>query len=155
MTQREVCALTQLSTSQLSAYENGRQLPGLETIARLAVALGTSIDRLYFGTPNEQFLNKATDLGETIVNCFRKLWELGVIGKAVSIQHDRFDIPFQVEGIFIPLYSYEREIARLINALMDFQDHKDTYSDGEAYLRQVCKSVANEMNKSPIEYPFQ
>ncbi|MGI6032982.1 MAG: helix-turn-helix domain-containing protein [Coriobacteriales bacterium] len=78
LTQREVSEMAEISTSQLSAYENGKQMIGLISIAKIARALDTSIDRLYFGKPSEAFLNESEDFGETVVNCFRKLYELGI-----------------------------------------------------------------------------
>lgn len=79
MTQRDVYEATGISASQLSSYENGKQMIGLPTLAKIAVALNTSIDRLYFGAPSEAFLNESEDFGETVVNCFKKLRELGVV----------------------------------------------------------------------------
>ena len=72
MTQRDVYEATDISTSQLSAYENGKQMIGLVSLAKIAKALDTSIDRLYFGKPSEAFLNETEDFGETVVNCFKK-----------------------------------------------------------------------------------
>ena len=45
MTQHDVYETTGISTSQLSSYENDKQMIGLVTLAKIAVALDTSIDR--------------------------------------------------------------------------------------------------------------
>lgn len=61
LTQRKVAENAGISISQLSSYENGKQMPGLPTLANLATALDTSLDQLYFGAPSEAFLNVTED----------------------------------------------------------------------------------------------
>lgn len=138
MTQREVCDATGISTSQLSAYENGRQMVGLVSLAKIAVALGTSIDRLYFGRSSEAFINQSDDFGETVVNCFRKLEELGVVSD-VSYTFGSNETSARLE-------SCGPELSRLFSSLQDFNFHKKYYSDETMVLEQIYKSVANEIN---------
>lgn len=137
MTQRVVAEAAKISISQLSSYENGKQMPGLVTLGKLAVAMNTSLDRLYFGSPSEAFLNETEDFGETVVNCFIKLRELGVVSDVRS--------GMSGEGsASLPLCSYE--LSRLFSELQGYEYHKNYYPDGDAYVAQIRTSVANEIN---------
>ncbi len=137
MTQRVVAEAAGISISQLSSYENGKQMPGLVTLGKLAVAMNSSLDRLYFGSPSEAFLNETEDFGETVVNCFIKLKELGVVKDVRSGTNG--------EGSASPpRCSYE--LSRLFSELRGYEWHKDYYPDGDAYVAQIRRSVANEIN---------
>lgn len=138
LTQRDVYEATGISASQLSAYENGKQMVGLTTLAKIAVALGTSIDRLYYGSPSEAFINQSENFGETVVNCFRKLRELGVVSDVSHATASR-------EGS-VHIKSCAYELSRMFSALRDFEFHKEYYPDEDAFLDQLYKSVANEIN---------
>lgn len=139
MTQHDVYKATGISTSQLSSYENGKQMIGLVTLAKIAVALGTSIDRLYFGTPSEALLNETEDFGETVVNCFKKLYELGVISNV------RYSMGTGIDSAVVDKCAYE--LARMFSALHDFSYRKNYYPDADAFLDQLYKSVSNEINE--------
>jgi len=138
LTQREVAESTHISISQLSAYENGKQMPGLITLANLAITLGTSIDRLYFGNASEAFLNETTDLGMTVVNCFLKLRELGVV--------NRIGYSTGSGGGTATLLTCSYELYRMFSALDEYEHRKDYYPDGDAYLSQIYRATANEIN---------
>ncbi len=60
-------------------YATGDSALAEEQATEIATVLDTSIDRLYFGAPSEAFLNETEDFGETVVNCFKKLRNLGVV----------------------------------------------------------------------------
>ena len=138
MTQREVSRKADISISQLSAYENGKQVPGLTTLAKLATALGTSLDRLYFGRPSEAFLNETADFGETVVNCFLRLRELGVVS---DVQYSEGG-----GGGTVYLVSCGYELNRMFSQIREYEYRKAFYPDGDSYLEQIYKSVANEIN---------
>lgn len=138
MTQRSLSGKTGISISQLSAYENGKQMPGLPTLAKISTALATSLDRLYFGASSEAFLNRSDDFGETVVNCFLKLREIGVVRDV------RHSMSGSEGSATMPKCSYE--ISRLFKELGDYEFRKDYYPDGNAYIEQICASVANEIN---------
>lgn len=139
LTQREVSIRTEISITQLSSYENGKQMPGLPTLANLATALGTSLDQLYFGAPSEAFLNMSEDYGETIVNCFTKLRQLKAVDK---VSHA---ITTGEGSAHMPNFSYE--LQRLFSELNNYDLHKNFYTDGDSYVAQIKKSVANEINE--------
>ena len=71
--------MCEISNSTLSAYENSKKIPNLITIAKIAKALGVSIERLYYGDENISFVNSVPDEGRKIVNCVYVLWDLKVI----------------------------------------------------------------------------
>lgn len=136
MTQHDVYKATGISTSQLSSYENGRQMIGLSTLAKIAVALDTSIDRLYFGTPSEAFLNETEDFGETVVNCFKKLHELGVVSNVkVCMEPGSADIS-----------KCAFELKRMFSMLEEFESKRQFNPNEDGYLDQLYKSIANEIN---------
>ena len=139
MTQRELYEATGISTSQLSSYENGKQMIGLVSLAKIAKALDTSIDRLYFGKPSEAFLNEAEDYGETVVNCFRKLKDLGIVS---SVSHDSI-----ATGGSAHLKTCTYELQRMFQTLRDFERHKEFYPNENDFLNQLYQSIANEINK--------
>lgn len=138
LTQRELSERSGITISQLSSYENGKQMPGLVSLGNLATALGTSIDRLYFGSPSEAFLNESIDFGETVVNCFAKLWGLGVL-QELDFDEDSYEFRMVVA-------EYGPQIQRLFSMIGEYCDHRDYFADGEAYLKQVKKSIVNEIN---------
>lgn len=142
-TQREVSEAADISPSQLSAYENGKQLPGLETLANIALALETSLDRLYFGAPSEQFLNRSGDFGETVVNCFLKLDELDLYKFIIKESNSN--------AATVHIRSCGEQIDRLFKQLREYESRKSFYPDGESYVAQVCKSVANEINEKKAD----
>lgn len=136
MTQREVCEASGISPSQLSAYENGKQMIGLTTLGKIATALGTSIDHLYYGSPSEAFLNASDDFGQTVVNCFFKLWDLGVIGDIAICDRS--------QSVRIEKCAYE--LYRLRGMLRDFESKRAYYPNGQAFLSQLLTSTVNEIN---------
>ena len=137
MTQREVCDAAEISPSQLSTYENGRQMVGLVTLGKIAKALNTSIDRLYFGSPSEAFLNESGDFGETVANCFKRLWELGVIDEV------RFTRSTEGEA---HVCKCSIELQRLFSTLKEFDEKRQYYPEEAEYLAQLYKSVSNEID---------
>ena len=139
MTQRDVYEATDISTSQLSAYENGKQMIGLVSLAKIAKALDTSIDRLYFGKPSEAFLNETEDFGETVVNCLKKLKDLGVVS---DVKHTTASCSGSAH-----LITCAYELERMFQTLKEFEFHKEFYPNEKAFLDQLYQSVANEINK--------
>lgn len=139
MTQRDVYEATGISTSQLSSYENGKQMVGLVTLAKIAIALDTSIDRLYFGAPSEAFLNETEDFGKTVVNCFKKLREIGVV---TNVNQGAMSLEGSAR-----LKTCGYELTRMFSALRDFEHRKEYYPDEQVFLDQLYASVANEINK--------
>ena len=84
-------------------------------------------------------MNETEDFGETVVNCFKKLYELGVVS---NVSHS---MGSGNNSARIDKCGYE--LARMFSTLREFSFHKDYYPDEDAFLDQLYKSVSNEINK--------
>lgn len=139
-----------IANTVISAYENGRKKPGLNTIAIIAQKLGVSIDRLCYGDENEAFINSVPDEGRKIVNCIYTLWEMQVIYYYENYIHSM--LPYEVlddkekNGVFLRIRKYSLQIKRLIISLNDFIQKKETFPDPDLHLESILSSVANEIN---------
>lgn len=145
MTQQQVCKLANLSTSQLSAYENGKQLPGTETLAAIAQALDSSLDELCFGSKNESFITSAPSKGHAIVNCIAKLWREEVIKDFIELEPDQ---PYSLypPNCAFSIEKFPKQLERLLRNLNEFKAQQQTYSDPENYERMFLTSVAKEID---------
>ena len=146
MTQRQVGEAASISTTQLSAYENGKQMPGLVSLAQIASALGTTIDNLYYGDKDVSFITKSSSSGHAIVNSLTKLFSEGVITQVDKFKSDEYK---DTDSIYcLVLNSHEKEIERLLTSLGSFIDNVDTFKEPKKFLDQILDSVANEINNS-------
>ena len=64
--QERLAKLTGISNTTLSSYENSKKIPNLTTVAKIARALGVSIERLYYGDEDTLFV-KDPDVGKRVV----------------------------------------------------------------------------------------
>lgn len=140
------------SNTTLSSYENGRRDPSLDTIAKIAHALGVTIDRLYYGDENEAFITSETDEGRKVVNAVYYLWEIDAMGYYENFSLRTSNSFYasgndQPRGMFLLLQKYSTPIKRLITSLDEFREKKETYSDPEQFLEYLLSSVANEIDK--------
>lgn len=139
LSQQGLADLTGIATPQLSSYETGKKAPSLFTIAKLSTALETSIDYLYFGSPSEAFINQSADFGETVVNCFRKLYELGVIdGVSTSVG---------APGGVVILKKCEYELSCLSRSLLEFVEKSKYLPDASSYLEQLYGAAVNQIDQ--------
>ena len=141
--QRAVAEAAHISTPQLSAYENGRKMPSLTTLANIAQALGVNIDTLYYGDEDRAFINRASSRGRAIVNSIFKLWEEGAIGGVKEIEVDSYAKRTAIGAFFT---RYDGSLLRLSNLVADFLERKETFADPEAYLEQLLASAAKEID---------
>ena len=153
--QEKLANMCEISNSTLSAYENSKKIPNLITIAKIAKALGVSIERLYYGDENISFVNSVPDEGRKIVNCVYVLWDLKVISYYENLMSHGIDAYSmgrdEKHGIYLFIVKHAMSIRRLINSLNEYRDKKNTYPEPEKYLEMILSSVANEINKE-IEY---
>lgn len=151
LSQECIAKKCEISGSTLSAYERSTKIPNLITIAKIAHALGVSIERLYYGDDSKAFINQASDEGRKIVNCFYYLWKQGVV-YYYEDRHSDFVINNRNssrEDVKINLYivKYQSPVRRLINGLNEYRDQIETYDDPDKYLEMLLSSVANEINQ--------
>ncbi len=140
LTQRALSEKAQMSQTQLSDYENGNKTPSLFSLAKIAKALDTSIDELFYGDASVSFITSAPDKGSIIVNSFVALWEEDVIDTYRTLNDPEID----EREVILGNYSYA--IRRLFENLDEFETNKNTYPNPEEYLKYVKQSVANEIN---------
>lgn len=134
--QMDLSQATGISNSVISAYENGKKMPGLDTLVRFSEALKTTIDQLYYGNANEAFIRKASNSGQIIVNSIEALHQQGVIEGIEGSEGE----------LWLKLDPDRKELIRLVNSLNEFIVNIDTYSEPDVYLQQIKDSVANEIN---------
>lgn len=146
MTQSVLAQKAGISQTQLSDYENGNKLPGLNSIAKIALALGKSIDELCYGDASMVPITTAPDKGRLIANCVYQLWKNGVLGQHIPTEsEERYSISGYTRPI-VDLRSYSWAVERLLEALDDYSDKKYTFKNPELYLEQVLDSVSSEIN---------
>lgn len=148
--QEKLANMCEISNSTLSAYENSKKIPNLITIAKIAKALGVSIERLYYGDENISFVNSVPDEGRKIVNCVYVLWDLGVIHYFENFMSPGMSMGYPGEGerngFFLDIARHPMSIRRLINSLNEYRSRENTYAEPEKYLEILLSSVATEIN---------
>ena len=151
LSQEELARLCDFSNTTLSSYENNRKTPGLVTIARIAKALGVSIERLYYGDENISFIFSEPDVGKRIVNAIYYLWSEDVIkfyedylpGVIPTANRRGEDKP---SGIYLYLVKYPWAIKHLIESLDNFRERQSTFADPDKFLEMILNSAAQEIN---------
>ena len=151
LSQQALAEKCDFSNTTLSAYETGKKTPGLITTAKIANALGVSIERLYYGDENISFINSVPDNGRKIVNSLYLLWEKGVIcyNPFAGDNLARMDRLYGNENPedTILLSRHINPVLRLVKSLTEFSDKRETYADPDAYLEMLLSSVAEEINR--------
>lgn len=151
LSQETLATACGFSNTTLSAYENGRKIPNLVTIAKIAKQLNVSIERLYYGDENNAFIISAPDEGKKIVNSIYFLWKAGVISyyeNFMSGEMSMYSFGYEedIKGVFINIQKFPGQIKRLILSLNEFEQKKETYPDQDKYLEFLLSSVATEIN---------
>ena len=147
LSQEKLASKCGFSNTTLSQYENHKKTPNVTTLAKIAKALGVSIDRLYYGDEDKAFITSEPDVGMRIVNAIYLLWQEGVI----SSGEDFFAVGFIQAGEhesseLLFLHKYQSQINRLIRSLEEFNRNKGTYEDPEKYIEILLASVAKDIN---------
>ncbi len=140
LSQEDLQKKTKIKNTMISNFENGKREPNLANIAKIAHALDTTIDKLYFGDESSSFIEMAPNLGMKLANCICALKEEGVLGGIVKDEYGEGET-------FIRLHNYTWEVTRLIKSLDDFNMSKETYSDPDLYVEQLKDSFANSVNR--------
>ncbi len=147
LSQEALAKLCEFSNTTLSAYENGRKIPNLMTIAKIAKNLNVTIERLYYGDENIAFISSEPDEGKRIVNSIYYLWSLGIISYYENFMPQYgYDQSNEIKGMYILINQFSLQIKRLILALNEFKSKKETFSNPDQYLEILLSSVATEIN---------
>jgi Predicted transcriptional regulator len=146
MSQKDLSKVTGIKDSMISDFERGVREPSTANLAKIAHALYSTMDELYFGDESNKMLQTA-NYGMKIVNCFTELMLDEVIGK---IEEDNEEYR-PIGEYYIPLWSDAWAIKRLLNHVYEFKQNQNTYPNPDLYLDQIKQSVANEINKNHTE----
>ena len=153
MSQFTLYEKTGISTTQISAYENGKKNLGLATLAKIASALGLSLDQLYFGSESSKPINLSANKGELIVNCIYALYKEGVI-RCLPRQKANEYVGMGGEYYYrIGFSNYLGVLDDLVIKLKDFDGDEDDYPDPEGFKKQLLAAAAKKINDS-IERPL-
>ena len=92
LTQKQLHELTNISITQISAYENGTKNIGIHSLNKIAKATNKTMDEIYNCNIIAKSLNEASTVQELIVYCIDILVQLKVItcinSKKESIEAD-------------------------------------------------------------------
>ena len=147
LSQEKLASKCGFSNTTLSQYENHKKTPNVTTLAKIAKALGVSIDRLYYGDEDNSFITAEPDVGRRIVNAIYMLWSEHIIETTEELWvAPSFSQGNEVGGSLLFVRRFSPQIFRLIDALDDFENTKGTYPDPDIYIEQILASVANEIN---------
>ena len=136
-TQSELQKLTGIQVSSISEFENGRSLPNLESIAKIAEKLEVSIDSLWYGDKSVAFIESAPNYGAMIVNAYSALKDNKVV-KTIE--------PGKNGVSYVSIIRHHEALERLNSALEEFRANIGTYPDPSAFLSQLKESVAKNIN---------
>lgn len=144
MSQKDLYDKTKIKDSMISDFERGVREPSTANLAKIAHALNTTMDKLYFGDESNEVINSAPDVGMRIVNCFTLLY----LSEAISDVQDEADFGMGSVQPHVNLWKDAWAIKRLLSNLEEYKRNFSTYPDPASYLEQTKKSVANEINKN-------
>ncbi len=145
--QQDLAEKCGFSNTTLSAYETGKKIPGLPTLAKIANRLGVNMEQLYYGDEETSFINTAPDEGRKIANAVYFLWKSGVIsGKDSILLSSGYGQGAGSPGPYIKISNHYNPIARLLINLNEFESKESTYDDPNAYIEMLLSSIAKEIN---------
>lgn len=153
-TQKRLAAASGIGQTAISDYVNGRKMPGLKSAARIAGALGVTIDALCEDDGRKPVSRKGSAVsGRAIAQAVYALWRAGVATDFIHLESEpRIEviektIASRYPSDFIKVRQAPQAVGRLIGLLNDYARAKDTYSDPDAYLEQILHSAAQSIEK--------
>ena len=144
MSQKDLYDKTKIKDSMISDFERGVREPSTANLAKIAHALDTTMDKLYFGDESTSFIESVPDRGMQIVNCFTLLFLSGTISKV----EDESEYGMGGTQPHVNLWNHAWAVKRLLGNLDEYKRNILTYPDPGVYLEQIKKSVANEINEN-------
>jgi len=153
MSQEKLGRACNIANTTISAYENGRKNANLYSLAAIAKALDTTIDRLVYGDENSAFIDVEVDEGKKIVKSVYYLWQTGCISYYENFNSNSSSITIpnsknnqEPNGIYLYISKHPSPLKRLLQSLDEYMKQKDTYPEPEQYLNMLFASVAKEIN---------
>ncbi len=144
LTQQQVASASGIQNTVISAFENGKKVPGLITLIKLSEAMKVSLDELVFGTPADRIITTDEE-AEVIVRCVYELWKRNMISKPYDIINNEY---FSTVSYGLVRFGCAFAIDRLLQQLKDHKDNESTYSMPEEHIKQILESSANEIKRS-------
>ena len=138
LSQKNLQEKTNIKDSMISDFEHGKREPSLANLAKIAHALNTTIDNLYYGDSSNSFIESAPNYGMKIVNCFTELMLNDEIGRVNVDEYNTMP--------YIDMKKNAWAVRRLLEALYEFKQNEETYPNPDLYLDQIKQSVTNEIN---------
>lgn len=146
LTQNRLHQMTDISITQISAYENGNRTIGLLSLKKIADATGTTMDELYSGKGEERPLLTANNEGKLIINCITALFESGVISSLPKKIPNDF-VPMGLEYYYqIGFNKYVEILDDYISKLTDFERNKENYPNPKDFKSQLSEASAKKIN---------
>ena len=160
LSQEKLAQMCGFSNTTLSAYENSKKFPNLDTTATIARELDVSIERLYYGDESNAFIEVAPNYGRKVVNAIYFLWKSQVIGYYENYVSGGVEMAVlndgmhhrQPVGLMLVLTRHADCVRRLIAYLNDFKKNESTYDNPQVYLEMLLSSVAKEIDKDYEEH---
>lgn len=148
LTQFQLYEKTGISTTQISAYENGSKSIGLISLDKIAYATNKTIDELYRGSKSSRPITSSKNEGELIVNCVAALYDIGVIQPNIKQRKNEFT-PMGMEYFYKIGFSKFIEILDdMVLKLNDLEKNKYNYPDPHAFKEQILASATKQINDS-------
>ena len=148
LTQYQLYRKTGISTTQISSYENGGKSIGLFSIAKIASALNTTIDELYFGSGSTKPITDSTNTGELIVNCIVALFDQMIV-RPIPRHRENKSVYEGVDLIYrIGFVKHVDILDDLVSKLKDFEEHKSSYPNPKVFREQLIASAINQINEA-------
>ncbi len=146
LTQKRLHEMTDISITQISAYENGNRSIGLSSLKKIADATGVAMDELYSGRNEERPLVVATNKGKLIINCITALFENGVISSLPKENPNDY-VPCGMEYYYqIGFCNYVEILDDYVSKLTDFERNKDNYPNPKDFKSQLSEASAKMIN---------
>lgn len=146
LTQHQLYEMTGISTTQISAYENGNKSIGLQSLAKIAFAVNKTIDELYYGSINNRAVSTAKNVGELVVNCIYALHKEEVVMNMYVEDENSFEYGKKYHKE-IRINKFETTLFDLINKLDDLEENKENYPDALSFEKQILAATATYINK--------
>ena len=148
LSQNDLSKLTDIATTQLSAYENGNKTFGLQVAMRISRGLNITLDELCFGTHSEQPITKAKNKGELIVNCVDALFKERVIDYLPREKINNYVFTEFSYEYKITFNKYIDTLEKLVKELFEFNANKSSYPNPIEFKKQILASAATRINKN-------
>ncbi len=142
LTQKKLAEKTSIDVTSISRYETGNQMPNLDTLVLISMALEVSLDYIVFGTSKDFTFNKkeTTSREETI---FKSL--------AILLENNVIDYYNEYDGTYLQLHNKYISYEEFIEQYNKLKDFKGIIGKGfEDAKKELIKSYALKL-KNEIE----